>query len=89
VTGVVIMAAADKIRAEIEQLGVEAVAPGMAAVAMELAEAFEDAEAPTSKAVVARELSAVMKVLRSIAPVGEEGDVVDDLATRRAERRGA
>lgn len=83
------MSAADKIRQEIEQLGVEAVSPGMAQVAIELADAMDSTEAPTSKAVVARELSAVMKSLRAIAPVGEEGDVVDDLAARRAERRGA
>lgn len=81
------MAAVDKIRAEIEQLGVEAVAPGMAAVAMELAEAFEDAGAPTSKAVVARELSAVMVKLRALAPVGEEGDAVNDITRQREKRR--
>ena len=83
------MGAADKIRTEIEQLGVDAISPGMAAVAIELAEAFDNTDAPTSKAVVARELSAVMKTLRANAAVGEEGDVVDDLAARRAERRGA
>lgn len=79
----------EKIRAEIEQLGVDSVSPGMAQVAIDLAEALDSTDAPTSKAVVARELGAVMKTLRVIAPVGEEGDVVDDLAARRAERRGA
>ena len=83
------MSTVDEIRAEIEQLGVAAVSPGMAAVAIDLAEALDSTDAPTSKAVVARELGAVMKALRSNAPIGEEGDVVDDLAARRAERRGA
>ncbi|MFF4746801.1 hypothetical protein [Streptomyces sp. NPDC001268] len=85
----VILAIADKIRAEIEQLRVEALAPGLAALAIELAETFDDTDASTSRAVVARELSAVMKTLKVMAPVGEEGDKLDDLAARRAQRRGA
>ncbi|NUL09078.1 hypothetical protein HRW15_05210 [Streptomyces lunaelactis] len=84
-----IMSTADKIREEIEQLGVEAVSPGMAAVAIKLAEALDSTDAPTSQAVVARELGAAMKVLRANAPIGEEGDAVDDLAARREKRRGA
>ena len=78
-----------EILTEINALRAEATAPGLAALAYELAKTFDETEAPTSRAVVARELAAVMKTLRAQAPVGEEGDAVDDLATRRAARRGA
>ncbi|MCX4786474.1 hypothetical protein OG369_09850 [Streptomyces sp. NBC_01221] len=80
---------ADEIRAEIEQLGVASVAPGQAALAETLARTFDETDAPTSRAVVARELGAVMKTLRGLAPVQAEGDALDDLAARRARRRGA
>lgn len=81
--------AADQIRAELDLLGAASVSPGLAALAIELAETFDDTDAATSRAVVARELNATMKILRALAPVGEEGDAVDDLAARRAKRRGA
>lgn len=81
------MPTADMIRAEIEQLRVAEVSPGMAAVAIELAESFDETDAPTSKAVVARELSAVMVRLRANAPVQGEGDGVDDVAEQRKKRR--
>lgn len=80
---------ADQIRAELDQLNAASVAPGLAALAISLAETYDDTDAPTSRAVVARELAATMKTLRALAPVGEEGDVLDDLAARRAKRRGA
>ncbi|MEU2181242.1 hypothetical protein [Streptomyces thermolilacinus] len=80
---------ADDIRAELDQLGADATTPGLAAMAIALAESFDETEAPTSRAVVARELNALMKTVRALAPVGEEGDVVDDLAARREKRRGA
>lgn len=83
------MSTADKIRDEIDQLRAAELSPGMAAVAIALAEKFDATEAPTSAAVVARELAGVMKTLRANAPAGEEGDVLDDLAARRAARRGA
>lgn len=81
--------AAEGIRRELEDLNAHQSTPGLAELAIELAEAFDSTDAPTSRAVVARELTALMKTVRSLAPVGEEGDVVDDLAARRAERRGA
>ncbi|HEY9395970.1 MAG TPA: hypothetical protein VIP58_17590 [Nocardioides sp.] len=80
---------ADKIRAEIEQLGVAAVAPGQAELVLKLAETFDETDAPTARAVVARELGAAMKTLRALAPAVKEGDGVDDLTARRAARRGA
>ncbi|HEY9373822.1 hypothetical protein [Streptomyces sp.] len=80
---------ADEIRAEIEQLGVAAVAPGQAELVLKLAETFDETDAPTARAVVARELGAAMKTLRALAPAVKEGDGVDDLTARRAARRGA
>ncbi|MFC8277197.1 hypothetical protein ACFUJR_32635 [Streptomyces sp. NPDC057271] len=74
---------ADEIRAEIEQLGVAQAAPGQAELALQLAQTFDETEAPTARAVVARELSAVMKTLRQLAPVQAEMDPVDELAKRR------
>ncbi|GGZ28495.1 hypothetical protein GCM10010387_22450 [Streptomyces inusitatus] len=83
------MATADAIRAEIQQLNVSPVAPGLAAVAEALAEALDEAEAPAAKAVCARELSALMVRLRGLAPVESKGDAVDDIAEQRAKRRAA
>ena len=83
---------ADEIRAELDKLHVRDVAPGLAQVAVTLAESLDSipvCDAPTSRAVVARELHAVMVRLRGMAPAAEEGDALDDLAARRAARRGA
>ncbi|MGW2837317.1 hypothetical protein ACWCWD_06350 [Streptomyces sp. NPDC001493] len=68
------------------------IAPGRAAVALKLARALDqiaDGDAPTSQAVLADKLDAIMTKLRALAPPATEGDVLDDLAARRAERRGA
>jgi hypothetical protein len=59
----------------------------MAAVALELAKAIDDSDAPTAKAVAARELRSIMSDLRKLAPVGEKGDTVDDIAEQREKRR--
>ncbi|MGW0821824.1 hypothetical protein [Streptomyces sp. NPDC002845] len=76
------------IKTEIAQLKVEDLAPGMTALALSLARAVDaSAKAPTAKAVAARELRAVMRELRVMAPVGEEGDVVDDITRQRSKRR--
>ncbi|MFF5445482.1 hypothetical protein [Streptomyces sp. NPDC012888] len=76
-------------RAEIAELGVAQIAPGLAALAITLAQHLDDAEAPTSAAVVARELRSTLDKLRAVAPGKAEGDELDDLAARRAQRRGA
>lgn len=81
------MATAEAIRLEIELLGVAEASPGMAAVAIELAKSFDGADAPTSRAAIARELSAVMVRLRANAPIQAEGDAVDDVAEQRKKRR--
>lgn len=79
----------DEVRAELDELSAYQTSPGLAAVALELAKAFDSTDAPTSKAVVARELAALMKTVRALAPVKAEGDKLDDLSARRAKRRGA
>lgn len=79
----------DQTRAEIDALHVEQVAPGLVAVALELARQLDQVEAPTSAAVVARELRATMLELRKVAPAEAEGDALDELTARRAARRGA
>lgn len=81
------MAVADDIRKELDQLGATAVAPGLTAVALDLAEAIDSTDAPTSKAVVARELSALMVKLRTLANPSTGRGTVDDLKRKRAERR--
>lgn len=82
-------AVTDAVNAEIEQLGVEPVSPGLAELASSLAQSVDDAEAPTARAVAARELRAVMADLRRLAPVAAKGDAVDDIATQREKRREA
>lgn len=77
----------DEVQAEIENLGVAEVAPGLASIAVSLARKLEEAEAPTSAAVVARELRATLLELRKVAPVKSEGDALDDLTRKREERR--
>ncbi|MGY1498550.1 hypothetical protein ACW4TU_18455 [Streptomyces sp. QTS52] len=79
---------ASAIKDEIAQLNVEEISPGMTALALSLARAVDSSsKAPTAKAVAARELRAVMAELRKLAPVETKGDVVDDIAERRAKRR--
>lgn len=76
-------------RAEIDRLGVSDIAPGLAALAITLAEHLDDTDAPTSAAVVGRELRATLDKLRAVAPGKSKGDELDDLAARRAARRNA
>lgn len=83
---------ADAVTAELDQLQVTALAPGLAATAIRLAKALDaiaPGDAPTSQAVVADKLHALMVRLRAMAPTVEEGDALDDLAARRAKRLGA
>ncbi|MFE7236097.1 hypothetical protein ACFVAF_36895 [Streptomyces sp. NPDC057596] len=76
------------IKEEIAQLNVDEISPGMTALALSLARSVDaSAKNPAAKAVAARELRVVMKELRALAPVGEEGDVVDDIARQREKRR--
>lgn len=81
------MSVADAIRTELDQLGAAAVAPGLTAVALDLAAAIDSTDAPTSKAVVARELSALMVKLRTLANPTTGRGTVDEIKRKRAERR--
>jgi hypothetical protein len=80
-------AVTDAINAEIRALRVEDVAPGLAELATSLARSVDESDAPTAKAVAARELRALMADLRRLAPVGEEGDALDELTRKREARR--
>lgn len=83
----VIMSVADEIATELDDLHANQTSPGMAAVALDLAHAIDGSEAPTAKAVAARELRSIMSDLRKLAPVETKGDVVDDVGRKREERR--
>ncbi|WP_098010482.1 hypothetical protein [Streptomyces sp. sk226] len=81
---------ADEVRAELDDLDVTSVSPGVAAVAIKLAEtldALKPGNSPTSQALVADKLSTIMARLRTLAPVKGEGDGVDDIARQREKRR--
>jgi hypothetical protein len=81
------MSLVDKIQHEVDDLHADETAPGLAALAVELAKAIDGCDAPTSKAVVARELRSVIGDLRKLAPIGEEGDALDELTRKREARR--
>lgn len=81
----------DQIQDELDKLGVASVAPGLAQVAVKLARALDqiaDGDSPTAQAHVADKLHSLMIRLRSLAPVKEQGDSVDEF-TRERERRRA
>jgi hypothetical protein len=80
-------AVTDKITEEITSLRVDETAPGLAQLAISLAESIDEPGGPTGKANAARELRAVMNDLRKLAPVAQEGDGVDGITGDRAERR--
>ncbi|MFF7949415.1 hypothetical protein [Streptomyces griseorubiginosus] len=82
-------AVTDKITEEIASLGVDETAPGLAQVAISLAQSIDEPGGPTGKANAARELRAVMNDLRKLAPVESKGDAVDDIAQQREKRRAA
>ncbi|MEH0423132.1 hypothetical protein [Streptomyces sp. B21-083] len=81
------MDVAESIATELDDLHADESSPGMAAVARALAKAIDETDAPTAKAVLADKLRPIMSDLRKLAPVETKGDVVDDIAERRAKRR--
>jgi hypothetical protein len=83
------MTVASEIAAELEALHAEETSPGMAAVALALAEAIDAAESLPEKATGADKLRSIMNDLRKLAPVESKGDAVDDIAEQRAKRRAA
>ncbi|MFB7597250.1 hypothetical protein [Streptomyces sp. NPDC056160] len=79
-----------EVLAEIERLGVSDIAPGLVAVALQLAKQVAACDAPTSAAVVGRELRATLLELRKVAPPAvAAADPLDQLAAKRKRRRGA
>lgn len=81
---------ADEVRSEIDQLGSVAVSPGLCAVAVRLAQALDAIpidDAPTSQAVIADKLTAVMTKVRALSPPMVKGDAVDDIGEQREKRR--
>lgn len=76
-------------RRQIELLGVADTHPGLCDLALCLARSADEATAPTALAAVAAQLRAVMLDLCKFAPAQSEGDALDDLAARRAARKGA
>lgn len=83
------MSVLDHVAAELEDLHAHETSPGMAAVALDLAKAIVETDAPTAKAVVADKLRSIMADLRKLAPVEAKGDAVDDIAEQREKRRAA
>jgi hypothetical protein len=83
------MSVADEIATELDDLHAAETSPGMAAVARDLARSIDATDVPTAKAAVADKLRSIMADLRRLAPVGERGDTVDDIAEQRAKRRAA
>lgn len=83
------MSVASRITAELDDLHADETSPGMAAVALALAEAIDAAESLPEKATGADKLRSIMNDLRKLAPVKSEGDAVDDIAEQRAKRRAA
>ncbi|RSS59794.1 hypothetical protein [Streptomyces sp. WAC01280] len=80
----------DEVQAELDLLAVAEVAPGLAAMALKLAEALDALEArdaPTAQAVLADKLHALMVRLRALAPIQEQGDAVDEFTREREARR--
>ncbi|MFF7290727.1 hypothetical protein [Streptomyces griseorubiginosus] len=69
--------------AEIEQLRVGDIAPGLAQLALTLATTLDGKDGATAKANAGRELRAVLESLRKLAPVAAETDRVDELAKKR------
>lgn len=78
---------AESIAAELEQLRVIDMAPGLAQLAVKLAESVDVPGNATAQANAARELRAVMEDLRKLAPVAAENDRLDDLTRKREARR--
>lgn len=81
------MSIVDQIEAELEDLHAHETSPGMAAVALDLAKAMVESDAPTAKAVVADKLRTILNDLRKLAPAETKGDGVDGIVGDRAERK--
>lgn len=77
------------VTADIQRLGLDPAASGLAATALVLARALDGADEPREAAVVGRELRAVLAQMGVKPAVAPRKDVVDELSSRRPKRRGA
>jgi hypothetical protein len=74
---------------DLEALPASLARSGLAASALALAREMDSVEvSATARAACSRSLVQVLRELRSLAPAGEEVDVVDELLARRAARAG-
>lgn len=77
------------VAADIDRLGLDPAASGLAATALVLARAMDDAEEPREAAVVARELRAVLAQMGVKPATAPRKDIVDELSSRRPKPRSA
>jgi hypothetical protein len=80
---------ASAVRAELAALGLDPADSGLAATAIALALAMDDAESARDTASLGRELRAVLADIHRATPERQEEDGLDELNARRAARRGA
>ncbi|MEU0716829.1 hypothetical protein ABZ498_06560 [Streptomyces lavendulocolor] len=79
----------DEVSQELDNLGVTSTAPGLAAIALNLARTLDEippGDSPTSQAAVARELAALLVRLRAMSGTSGKGGARDELMRRREER---
>lgn len=76
-------------RAEIKALGGVQRAPGLAAQAIEAAQAIDETSSARDKATLLNALRATVLAFREVQPSEPEVDALDQLAGRRAARRAA
>ena len=74
-------------QAEIDRLKVGDLAPGLAQLALSLAASVDAPGNVTAQANAARELRTVLEGLRKLAPVAEANDWVDELTSKREQKR--
>ena len=79
----------DAVTDELERIGDEALESALGATALSLARELDAQNSATSKSMCAKALVDVLREVRALTPPRRETDGVDDLATRRAERRAA
>lgn len=77
------------VRAELQRLDLDPDVSGLAATALALAAELDAAETARDVAALGRELRAVLADIHRSTPEAREEDALDDLAARRAARRGA
>lgn len=77
------------VTADIKNLGLDPEASGLAATALTLAKAMDEAAEPREVAVVGRELRAVLAQMGVTVGKAPGKDIVDELSSRRPAPRSA